>query len=94
VPMNSRPERWRDVLGKFKWWIWSWFGWWALFAFVVCAWIALNADPQKAALSFLFGAAALVFGVLSLGCFVAAFVGFIQWAWTGVRRLRRSAWRS
>ena len=91
--MNSLPQSWRNVRGRFTWWIWSMFGWLTLFAFVVCAWIAIN-RPHEAGLHFLFGAAALVFGVLSLGCFVIAVVGFVQWVSIGLRNLTKLTSRS
>ena len=73
-------QRWRDMRKKkFGWLIWWWFGWWSLFAFVVCAWLAVNySDHKKTGLSLLFGVAACILGVLSLGCFLGWAVGLIR----------------
>ena len=88
--MTARLEHWRDVRKKFGWWIWLMFGWWMFFAFVVCAWFSANySDHKKTESSLLFGVAACIFGVLTLGCFLVAVMGFINWIWRGAGRLMK-----
>src|ERR1700722_8006361 len=86
-------ECWRKVSMKFSWAIWSMFGWLALVACAVCAWVAINPNNapvhHSAGVLSLFSVGAVTFGVLSLGIFMARAISLARWIWSGARRVLR-----